>query len=1147
MGERPSDAIQTATGIGIAQAANGGTASVSLGFSADDVNRLLATALAQKSSGVPPEASIVLGPPGLNIEAPLRPEPALRRRNLEDRVKESLSNGRGVVLSGDFGSGRTELSRSISEGYDQSYWLDLQANPHLPPELALELFLEKISSKRKTPTRASKSTRERRKSVLIVLDNVEGAVLRPQFEARLRGLATSDKNSPSLILISLHQLPNPLSALFDRVDVERFNDREVATLLKLYGAPRNVFTDGLLNLVVGVTHGMPYLLTLLLKDWVAKSWATDDDAWLELLRSDYASDLKAETQRRLLAMQQQSSCELLYRLTLLIRPFNEKEVIQIAAIEPAIDRARERLHALSGVWLHRVNDRRWRTSPLLSGAGEGNLVWATKYAVNSAAADWIFAKRTLNQSDVSDAILYLLQAERYQDAAVVYIRALHALLKAELDAYAGSLLSLWKSLPMPAQMDLGLRILIRGLQAANCVRRSEEYLPALEDLKQLIAQADDVRDQVSVYGAAALVATHLVQRKLTAALPFISMAAQGERSIPEEARAFLNDHAAMEIFWVAAMKADSPSDVREWMEEVNKLPHDARAALMEAEFAEDSASKMFDSLWWREQDKPDQDRNWPPILECLKECESIADTWQTPLVSGCILRSQLSIRIIHLHDTDSACKDAERFYAENQGHALASFIVANGIASWLLDADRWDLASTWLTRAYQYNGDKLPLHRQLNCLRYGQLLLREGAPSIVPFERALTIGEESEKLTIFNQLKAKAELATFFWKTGKVLELYSTWSEVVHGVLEHREDDRSWKHFYMLAATNTAFFCFVAAHAKVDDRWVSEPLPGMFIGGIQSLADRYRPGIVFLMPGGMAQWADRLGKPCEAADWAKVTEKIARDVSKHNSAKMYQMYAIPLDIKEGRFSDAVLHAIETSKGFLCEVPLEISEERRTELAAKGLSEPTIRRKRFARFVPLNLGVFPSLLEIAIEVERQPENVRESLEILVALMRTERIDDPEVWEVGIGAIDEILAGQLRWAEVKATTSAEDDDAGLAAELLRSFGLWINRNDSPRDLLIAQANRARLLWVYFSPMGSIGTTICISVARMWVAKIERNPFYFRSPSQTASRIQELAKDALLGEMIVVLADSVDVGLNKETREIFKKYILRGESPN
>ena len=104
------------------------------------------------------------------------------------------------------------------------------------------------------------------------------------------------------------------------------------------------------------------------------------------------------------------------------------------------------------------------------------------------------------------------------------------------------------------------------------------------------------------------------------------MAAQGERSIPEEARAFLNDHAAMEIFWVAAMRANSTSDVREWMNEVNKLPRDARALLMEAEFAEDSASKMFDSLWWREQDKPDQDRNWPPILECLKECESIANT-----------------------------------------------------------------------------------------------------------------------------------------------------------------------------------------------------------------------------------------------------------------------------------------------------------------------------------------------------------------------------------------------------------------------------------------------------------------------------------------------------------------------------------------
>jgi hypothetical protein len=1141
MADQDSGAKQTATGIGIAQAAEGGTASVSIGFTADDVKQILSAALVQQSMSIPPGASVVLEAPPLNMEPPLRPEPALRRLNLEDRVKESLSKGRSVVLCGDFGSGRTELARKVSEKYDRTHWLDIQANPHLQPQLALELFLQKVSSPKNARSQKSESQREPAGTALLVIDNVEAAVLQPEFEARVRGLANPNNDRPPIILISLHPLPNPLSALFNSVEVERFNSAEVAALVKLYGAPPRIFTAELLNLVVGVTHGMPYLLTLLLKHWISKNWATDDDSWLELLRSDFATDLRAETQRRLLAMQEPSSCELLYRLTLLLGPFSEKDVIQIAAVEPAIDRAGERLQSLIGVWLPRVNNRQWRTSPLLSGAGEANLIRTTQHAVHSAAANWIFAKRTLNQTDTSEVILHLLQAERFNDAAEVYIRALHALLEADVDAYPGTLLSLWKGLPIPEQINLGPRILIRGLQVANALRRSEDYLPAIEDLKRLVVRATAARDRVSVYGASVLVAMRLVQTETRDALPFISMAAQEERFLPEET-GFLNNHAAAEMFWVAAMKANMPSDIREWMTEVNKLTDDERAALMEVEFAAESASKMFDSLWWKEQDKPDQQRKWTLLLEFLRECEAIASGWRTPLISACILRSELSIRIVHLRDIEAGGKDAERFYVENQDYALALFILADGTASWLLDVDRWDLASTWLTRAYQYAGLKLPLHQQLNCLRYGHLLLKEGAPSRIPFERALAIGNESKGLTLFNQLKAKAEFAIFLWKTGEVNELYSTWSDVVRGVLEHREDNSAWKHFFMLAMNNTTFFWSEAARSRVNEGVVSEPVPSMFIGGYQSLADRYRPELVFMMPGGMAQWADHLGKLSEAAEWVKLTEKIGREDSKNDLAKMYQMHAIPFDIKEGRFMDALVHASEASKGFLCQVPAGTSPNRENEPAFIGSDEPTARRTRFARFVPLHLAVFPSLLAIEIDAQRHPETVRKSLETLVADMQTKRMDDPEVWDIGISVFQEILHGHLRWADLRETTPAEDDNAGLATHLLRSFGLWITANDSPRDLLIAQGNKASFLAAYFPQMGSIGTIICISIARMWAAKIESCPFYFRQPRDTASRILELADGALLGELIVVLADSVGVGFQNTTRDIFRMYILR-----
>lgn len=216
-----------------------------------------------------------------------------------------------MVLRGDFGSGRTELARSVSEGYDRAFWLDIQANAHLSPHLALDLFGWKINAKKIGRSSRSKPKNRKPKKTLIVIDNVEIAVLLPEFDARHQKLTA--ERSLSIILISLHRLPNPLSSFFDCVDVERFSEKEVISLVRLYKAPKEVLTIGLMNLVSGVTHGMPYLVALLLNYWVSKGWATDNDAWLKLLNSDFAADVRSETQRKLLGLMEPTSSELLYR------------------------------------------------------------------------------------------------------------------------------------------------------------------------------------------------------------------------------------------------------------------------------------------------------------------------------------------------------------------------------------------------------------------------------------------------------------------------------------------------------------------------------------------------------------------------------------------------------------------------------------------------------------------------------------------------------------------------------------------------------------------------------------------------------------------------------------------------------------------
>src|SRR5260370_6422427 len=164
----------------------------------------------------------------------------------------------------------------------------------------------------------------------------------------------------------------------------------------------------------------------------------------------------------------------------------------------------------------------------------GDDIWTERLSMplladsDTAAANWLFAKRILNQIDVQQAIMHLLQAGKHNEAGVVYIRALHSLLEAEPDVYPGMLLSLWKSLPLPGEMDLGLRIFIRGLQIANSLRRGEDCQHSIDDLTSLIKQARDWRDQVSVYAASGLVGMQLAAKDAVRALPFISDAALGE-------------------------------------------------------------------------------------------------------------------------------------------------------------------------------------------------------------------------------------------------------------------------------------------------------------------------------------------------------------------------------------------------------------------------------------------------------------------------------------------------------------------------------------------------------------------------------------------------------------------------------------------
>jgi hypothetical protein len=1078
---------------------------------------------------------IVLGPPE-------PPAPRIARQDLEALCSGALLKGKPIALYGESGSGRSELARSATANSVHLLWIDFHANRHLRASSVLETALSsRITGRKKAAKEFGALLRELPPGLTVVLENIDESAQDPEFSTRLAQVAHAAAPSRlTLICSSIHLLPGTLQPLFEHIQVLRYDDSDIKETLEIYGAPPTVNQDRFRGVVMGLTQGQPELTILLVQFLAQRRWVLSDDVWLGLVEQTFAVDLKGETQRRLLSTEEPHTLELLYRLTSLMRPFSEKEALEIGRIEPEIPHVMQRLASLYGRWLQRAGDKGWRTSPLLSGLGDENLIRSVKTQVHKSVAQWILARKKLNQLNTSEAITHLLLAEKFNEAAGIFLHALYSLMNAGPDVEPGNLLSLWKGLPLPPQMSLGLRIGIRGMQAAIAIQRGNEYSAELADLRKLTMSLTQDFEFMTAFAALSGIALQLLAKRPVEALPFISQASVRQVQIvdPRVLDSF-RGHASSEMFWAAAMKICDREGIRQWMHEVNTLTGEQRSALVEAAFAPESACRMFDALWMGEQELAEKERNWPSLISLVEEFEAVATPWNSSLISGCLLRARQAVRIVHLGEVEEAIQEADAFFANHTGpHAAAGrFLVSHGTGLWLTDIDRWEDASKWLARACEYQADHLALHRQQNYLRYGHALYRNGTPESAPFHEAIRLAETDNSLTPINEIRARAELATLLWLTGKREDLFEQWTLVVRKTLATRDESKRWKQVYVLVANNTAYWGNRMAQVTgTPGGMIQTPELGMFITEYADLSDRYSDKILFVLPGNMTWFAERLGKFKDAAEWARLTVDTAEEISHSNVGKGFLLQAIPYAVLTGDYREAVACAAAAIRGLSAEDPIEFPE-------AVLRDNPLLTRPRVKPLEPVRsetnaivMGLLPSLIAITAEGFADRAAADRHLDQLLEACSFQRDlgGAPAAWDAVRSVLETVRAGSLKYADFSNEEKKDGDLIGETARLLKSFALLGLSNDETISILRAQVTWTVWLTSSFASFHGLGTVITPLIAKAWSAYIRQNGFYFQRPEKLIKSIEECAERGELGRLYIEITDNFGASIPQSWRD-------------
>lgn len=270
-----------------------------------------------------------------------------------------------------------------------------------------------------------------------------------------------------------------------QVEVPLLTEEDTKELIETY-SPQQDFC----KFIWAHSYGHPVLARALCTYLSSCGWVIDEKVFGKMLNYSFDRQLSrslAELMQRMIPDSDTRS--LLNRLMLVKTVFTEDDVKALAAVSPQIAEPRTKLLTLTPGWVTEEGGM-FKVTPLYDKAWTPDMDGVCYRACNWLLASRIMNKaEPLNELDVLHYILYAQNAERYDEAGLMYMRALEKIRKEDLPKLT-ILPSMWVDVPLPVQMTENLRIAIRVQQLTilkNLSSSKRNYV--LNDLCRMVEGA----------------------------------------------------------------------------------------------------------------------------------------------------------------------------------------------------------------------------------------------------------------------------------------------------------------------------------------------------------------------------------------------------------------------------------------------------------------------------------------------------------------------------------------------------------------------------------------------------------------------------------------------------------------------------------
>ena len=1105
-------------------------------------------------------------PPDLSI--PRIVEKLSRRLETVTDLKNIYSNKTWIAIDGISGSGKKHLAVLLIKAIGScAAWIKFRglnikkATQHLDESLKAITNLKTENNRYKGYLNLCESLE---KNTVLVLENLPQLSGNDELSERLIQLTQAcNYFGVKLLSTSPHQLPLNLQERIGEknlysVKAPPLKDSEAAEILLAYEAPTSII-DHYTKFFNTLAMGNPPLIVVIARYLRHHNWQMTENIEEKLLTGDYLSLLESQTVIRILdSIEDKDSRELLYRLCLPIGSFSRKEVKAVASVDPPIEMAIERLYSLVGLWVEPDVNERFLLSPIVQKFGNDNVLLETQKKCYELLANIITSKHKVTILDIEKALIYYINAEDFNRAGITLISALSALYElSQIDYDSGSsgrLLSLWGSLPLPEQMALDYRLIIRKLQINLQYKYSKPIDYLISNLDTLLKQAG-TNNALSVISATMSLQFIFSQKDSLRANSYLRMAL---KFLPYIQKSDNNDLALPNTeflsfaIWTTVQATNTIEKLQDWINTVEQLTIEQRQFAFTHAVAELGCLIVSEKLWLQEDEKPKQAQKWTEVFEAYVDLADRAWNLSLELLWGCAICSQIIIRAYYYqNDINAAISITEAALEKASSEPRVQFLIKSCIGRQLVNAHRNNEAVEWLNQALRENTHAYPLVQIKANLSMSRAIGEQNSLSAaVEFaQKAVNLAQDHDEIDGISLVKAIVETAIAQWlfKSDDINAVFQFLDKALLLLLNCKSNTDDWKILFAAFGHVTGYFTSIACTGKPPLKTRSgedyaTPERGMFSSLNSQLVNYYNRNLEYTVLANLANFAESLNIDERAKFWYLKSIDDAKLTNEYGAIECLYLKFIPY-LLDDKFPEVLPLAMKT--GLFLNVLIqqenrfgELPENLELDMGHILPNQPTELLLKAEQFAVL-FGLIPAAFNIAIIAVYNIEYAKRKAENVVSASRkiSETAVDSYIWVTAAELLEQIYSQESTHDGIVRYTKKNYQNFSF----LTVIGYLVATLQ--HDILLPKAVFDHLVIAPFLYNEFIKHKVTYRLIILkffvdyWRNKFQKMPCSFRSYSlihQILSHLETIPEEERLQTILCSVAFSLNVSIPEHTKE-------------